>query len=555
MRIGQIELRARRGTAAPEERDGRLVLQGEVPWTVTGPAVQVRQIAEGLGGLCERVADEVLLIDFGNAVGHFDVPVLGRIEVRSSKWSERDFDGMLADLMRVASALPFAGANSASLPFDRSVVTREDVLYHAFVYLRYIVCGHATRKERLLPALEAILREPHRRLERDGEQVLLERAHRPDVAGLASVVAGRSGLAPVMGWHAALPLARALRGHLPERIEERRAVTTRDTPENRFVKAFLSSAQGIVEGMRRVIRRKSRADAFDRRVLGDCEKVERALLPVVRHSLWRSVGPMVHVPVASTVLQRRRGYREIFQHYARLRLAARVPLEQNLVQSLLEAKDIAQLYEIWCYFTLVDCLRTILGEPSKAGRPRVDETQLTIPWDLEVSWPSGTRLLYNRRFSRARRGSYSYSVPLGPDISLETAGGSLHLFDAKFRLERLDLVMPPGELEEEGAAEEAEERRGTFKRGDLYQMHAYRDAIPRASSVWILYPGTELQLYAKNGMRLSLLDQCWPQPLEGIGAIPLRPSERPSVQSPAHLASSGNGDGWVLVEVLRRLNC
>ena len=31
------------------------------------------------------------------------------------------------------------------------------------------------------------------------------------------------------------------------------------------------------------------------------------------------------------------------------------------------------------------------------------------------------------------------------------------------------------------------ERAGTFKRGDIYKMYAYRDAIPDARSVWILW--------------------------------------------------------------------
>jgi len=42
---------------------------------------------------------------------------------------------MLADLTDVAGGLPFTAGAATSLPYDRSIVSREDVLYHAFTYL------------------------------------------------------------------------------------------------------------------------------------------------------------------------------------------------------------------------------------------------------------------------------------------------------------------------------------------------------------------------------------------------------------------------------------
>jgi predicted component of viral defense system (DUF524 family) len=50
----------------------------------------------------------------------------------------------------------------------------------------------------------------------------------------------------------------------------------------------------------------------------------------------------------------------------------------------------------------------------------------------------------------------------------------------------------------------------TYRRGDLYKMHTYRDAI-RARTVWVLYPGTgELEEYTAPDDG-------------GVGAIPLLP--------------------------------
>jgi uncharacterized protein len=233
--------------------------------------------------------------------------------------------------------------------------------------------------------------------------------------------------------------------------------------------------------------------------------------------------------VSSPVLQQRRGYREVFEHFIRLRLAARIPLSVELILDLLEAKDIARLYELWSYFTLIRELNRLRGIPTQADGLRVDAFGITMPSDMAVGWADGTRLLYNPRFSRPRSPRWrSYSVPLRPDIALEVRSGpnaGLHLFDAKFKLESIGDLMSADSAEDETTETAKEERRGTFKRGDLYKMHTYRDAIPHARSVWILYPGTEFRFYSVKGGMLTVPSGGGESPLEGVGAIPLAPTD------------------------------
>ena len=62
---------------------------------------------------------------------------------------------------------------------------------------------------------------------------------------------------------------------------------------------------------------------------------------------------MIHFPASSTILHRRRGYREIFRHFSKLHLASHIPLNDQQVRDLIEAKDIALLYEIWSFFAIV----------------------------------------------------------------------------------------------------------------------------------------------------------------------------------------------------------
>ena len=132
----------------------------------------------------------------------------------------------------------------------------------------------------------------------------------------------------------------------------------------------------------------------------------------------------------------------------------------------------------------------------------------------------------------------------------------LHLFDAKFRVHGLADVGLAGS-DKDGDDEKAGERAGTFKRGDIYKMHAYRDAIPDARSVWILYPGGEFRFFGVPGSRgqsgsqaVSSLEGL-PDELEGVGAIPLGPvvGDKPSGGGRREAVTSDD----LLRETLRRM--
>ncbi len=491
--------KSRRQGFEPRYHSDRIELAGEAEWIFEGEEPSLAAVAEALGSLAEWIGG-VLLVRFGNAVGSFDLPHLGRVEVVSGKWTRSDFDALLADLTAEAAALPFHGGRPAALPYDRTLAAREDLLYASFVYLRSILSDTVPPDERLLPALAAILADPHRRLRDERVAERLEHARRVDARTVERLVSspGRLSRATME-----TPIARALRGHLPERVDERRTTATLDTPENRFVRTFLLTVDAILRNLESSFRRE--ADPFALRIAGECRALRGRLAPVLRHRMWTEVGPMIHLPAASTVLHYRRGYRQVFQSFARLRLAARVPLAPEVLRRLLEIRDAAELYEIWCFFEMVRAVREILGPPASADAFERRATHLALP-RFQVLWPDGTTLDYNRIFQPD--GGASYSVPLRPDITLSVPGRGLHLFDAKFRLDRLPV--------------EEDDVRGDFKRADLYKMHTYRDAIPEARSVWALYPGTETRFFGRTSGIWSGEGDL-PAPLDGVGGLPLLP--------------------------------
>lgn len=499
-----VTIQDRKTGALPEEREAGWRLDAERQWVIEGPPSELADIERALPATCATRVGPVLLLRFGNAVGHFDVPSLGRLEVHSGKWTEADFDAMLEDVTRLAGSLPFSAGDAGGLPYDRTLTEREDVRYHAFVALRHALTARTPLAQPLLPALHAILADPHRRLEGKERRVPLALAGYVDPARALQAALGPLDPAPV--GHMS-PLATLLGDRLPRDVDELVTRPTFDVPENRFVKAFLDLAVGILEAVRRHPPPKG-TPAFARRLSEQCDALERLLRPVLQHGLWNDVAPMRRFPAESTVLQRRHGYRVVLHHFLRLRMATRLPLTDRQLHELLEVKDIATLYESWCFLQVVEALSAVLGPPSLARVVSHTAWEAQVPWGSRVQWADGTEAFYNLSFSAAPAAGYrSYSLPMRPDVVLSIPKGpnaGLHVLDAKFRVQQSD----------------AEERR--FRITDLHKMHTYRDALAGVRTAWVLYPGSAFRFYEEERGRTKGPDGIRPGCI-GVGIAPLQP--------------------------------
>lgn len=498
-------LRRRTDDALPERVGGSLLIDAESEWVAEGSPQELADIYGALGaGVCTRVAAGVVLLRFGNQVGRVgNAGPLGPLLVRSGKWGESDYDALLEDLARVTAALPFASTAPSSLPYERTELNARDVLYHAFVWLRHALLRE--RRSELHEAIDGILRAPHRRLVRTGREVPVEVAGRLRSRTLDDVASGRWPLVTSPSGFVA-----GDRRVLPTRVEEELARESADTAENRFVKAFLTECARVVELVRGELGQGE--DAFARRIRTDCDALAEVLVLWRRAPIWREVGVMAHFPASSTVLHRRMEYRTVLRHQQMLRLGSRVPLDPETSRKLLEAKDIATLYEMWAAFAVLDAVREVVGRPAHVARVVVDQKGATVAWGLVARWGDGTALAYNHTYTRtAGFHGTSRSLRLRPDVALYVPKGpnaGLHLFDAKFRL---DGTLDP----------EADDDETSYKRSDLHKMHAYRDAIPAARSAWVLYPGSEDAAFfddARTGLATVAAG-----PIAGVGALSLRP--------------------------------
>ncbi len=253
----------------------------------------------------------------------------------------------------------------------------------------------------------------------------------------------------------------------------------------------------------------------------------------------------------SPTLQRREGYREVFQAWVHFAMAARLVWEGGDHVYGTGQRDVATLYEYWVFFALLQAVGKVfalnpkdkeaLMEPTadrfslklKAGKHIALSGQSTQPGRvLEV------RFSYNRSFRATTkpRVAGSWTQPLRPDYTLslwpkgfteleaEQQELMVHVhFDAKYRLDQVAELLAPAnaadDLSDDAVnaqldAEKREESRGTYKRADLLKMHAYRDAIRRSQGAYVIYPGD-------NGA--STRRQGFHEVLPGLGAFAMRP--------------------------------
>ncbi len=509
----------------PERSRCRVVIRG-----AEFPRIEARAgETEHPGELIEIAEKEVVwTFDWGDYVGisRLRIEVDGAavldlpVEVYSRKLGyDEDYRRLLDELADWLATLVFSVATPTALP---SILAGPG---QGSLYLQYLLLRWLMAPQRLPGAFERVRAEPHRRVIRESRWVNFGRARDVAPHGLIDLVAqadlvhATTVVAPAV--------ARVLRGRVPREIVETHPRTEFDTPENRFVGHLLDLLALRLGHLERTFRRDAeahpaRAD-LAHLLAEDCRRWARRVSEMRRAPFLKEVGPMRVFPASSQVLRRREGYRQLRDAYLRLLSAPQVRWEGLEEVLRVPARDVPTLYEYWCFFTLADALMRAGG-----ASPRWDEIVCLEAdcWEIRLRQGEASsvrigpaRLWYNRGFRQPN----SYSLPLRPDYTVQV-GQRLWLFDAKYRLEWQDIASAL-QKESEGADDEA-----TFKRADLYKMHAYRDAIREAVAVFILYPGTVFRAFGADGRQYDDPADL-PTDFEGVGAIPLRPGHTNDLES------------------------
>lgn len=311
------------------------------------------------------------------------------------------------------------------------------------------------------------------------------------------------------------------------RIEE--YTQSNDTQENRFLKYALAQIIAKYETLKSYIEDNKNASEELKHEMNACLDTMRHLY---RNPFFRTVGRFKGLNQESLVLQKATGYSQVYRTWNMLRRA--YSLQDGMYK--LQTKDIATLYEIWCFIEVSHIVREQLGitKEDVEHRNRM-EMNGVFTWELGRGEHSRilfrkdgvelAELVYNPKHTERENDNISMehlvvpTVPQKPDIVLQLTKDDMkkgmkmtYLFDAKYRLggKEKGVDVPPDDA--------------------INQMHRYRDAIyykeydegqlkKEVIGGYILFPG--------DGDPADVAVSKFHETIKkvNIGAFPLRPKD------------------------------
>ena len=306
-------------------------------------------------------------------------------------------------------------------------------------------------------------------------------------------------------------------------------ILSNDTQENRFLKFALHQISKRYEELRQRIEAvKTASDTMKSAMLATSETLKR----LQHHPFFRTIGRFKGISQESMVLQKATGYSQVYRTWNLLRRA--YSLNDGLYR--LQTKDIATLYEIWCFIEVSHMVKAQLhlDDEDVEHRNRMEMNGI-FSWELGKGEHSRilfrkdgielAELVYNPKNAEKENDNVGIkdlvvpTVPQKPDIVLQLTKNDLqkgmkmtYLFDAKYRIDGKDkdVDVPPEDA--------------------INQMHRYRDAIyykdydanalkKEVIGGYILFPGDG----EPNDVAVSKFYKTIKE--VNIGAFPLRPKD------------------------------
>ena len=311
------------------------------------------------------------------------------------------------------------------------------------------------------------------------------------------------------------------------RVEQQ--IQSNDTQENRFLKHALGQITVKYESLKKRIESiKGASDPFK----GEMQTMLDTLKHLQRNPFFRTVGRFKGMNQESLVLQKASGYSQVYRTWNLLRRA--YSLNDGIYR--LQSKDIATLYEIWCFIEVSHIVKELLGIEVDVDQRNRMEMNGIFTWELGKGEHSRilfkkddvelAELVYNPKHTDKENDNISMenlvvpTVAQKPDIVLQLTKRDqqkdikmTYLFDAKYRIEgRVNGVDTPPE-------------------DAINQMHRYRDAIyykehssnelkKEIIGGYILFPGDGQKADVEVSKFYKTIDEV------NIGAFPLRPKDK-----------------------------
>lgn len=312
------------------------------------------------------------------------------------------------------------------------------------------------------------------------------------------------------------------------RVEQQ--IQSNDTQENRFLKHTLGQITNKYESLKKRIESiRGMSDPYKE----DMKEMLNTLKHLERNPFFRTVGRFKGLNQESMVLQKATGYSQVYRTWNLLRRA--YSLNEGIYR--LQSKDIATLYEIWCFIEVSHIVKELLGIDVDVDHRNRMEMNGIFTWELGKGEHSRilfkkdnlelAELVYNPKHTEIENDNISMenlvvpTVAQKPDIVLQLTKQDLqkdmkmtYLFDAKYRIEGRTpsgVDTPPEDA--------------------INQMHRYRDAIYYKAHLsnelkkeiiggYILFPGDGQKADVEVSKFYKTINEV------NIGAFPLRPKDK-----------------------------
>lgn len=366
--------------------------------------------------------------------------------------------------------------------------------------------------DELVAAAESIARNPHSRLQKSTRAASPDRARRVDDGQLRRALRRHAA--------ATGPILPSIGIPLPRYLPETTGRVTTDTAENRLVKAKLRETLRNVQALLRSYKPgdedadQNAEQLYLAAIRPEAENMRRRLGRLLLAPYLREVADIAPSASSSLVFHQHPHY-AAFARLCRL-LNGGLSFQGNALS--VGVKQVSQLYEYWCFLTIVRLLAARFQiESHDLVRMRNTRLTLILAKGIEAAvtfrCPDTGRklhLLYNRLFNRLP------TVSQQPDNVIQLAGtGALYVFDAKYRLafdsDYCRRYAGPGPTSD-----------------DINVMHRYRDAIVLppvpgqlsyrrpVAGAFVLFPYADEAAYKSHRFYSSIA-------AVGIGGFPLLP--------------------------------
>ncbi len=299
-----------------------------------------------------------------------------------------------------------------------------------------------------------------------------------------------------------------------------------DTTENRFFK------HALIQTTRKYLRLKDYilyrySDKVSKEFRRKLNSIEARLKIYSSNPFLKKINSFHGFKQESLLIQKGTGYSTIYKSWVLLNSGL------SFLEGIqkLEQKNIAELYEIWCFLEVKGIIEQVIGqEPTEIDLAQIEIDDFVFKFDRGVK----SRVLYKKensdeieifhdyQFGKSEKdGLKSYTVNQRPDIVVKLTKNDLkekykftYLYDAKYRL-----LSDENELEADIPPDDA-----------INQMHRYRDAIyynnklknkPEKEVIggYILFPGSGNIEQIKSHDFFKSISKV------NIGAFPLKPND------------------------------